>query len=188
MTRSRCAGWIVLAAMMIAPGVASAVPFQFVFTDTIDAISGTFSGVSIDDTFTLTVVADNGGSAAASQQWFDDDVLSASLSVAGGTYVASYTPPSSCTDDFCFETDSNGDLTRAIYEHDEPPVLGTDTFGSDGNLLFGFTAFRNSTGSGVAGYGSQALGDWAIIPEPSTLSLAALGLLGLAANGRRRKP
>ena len=31
-------------------------------------------------------------------------------------------------------------------------------------------------------------GVWSIVPEPSTLSLAALGLLGLAANGRRRKP
>lgn len=30
-------------------------------------------------------------------------------------------------------------------------------------------------------------GVWSIVPEPSTLALAALGLLGLAANGRRRK-
>ena len=89
----RCACFLVLAALLVVPGQALATPFQFVYTDTIDSIAGSFPGISAGDTFTLTVVANNGSSSAASQQWLPGDIVSALLSVEGGAYSASYTPP-----------------------------------------------------------------------------------------------
>ena len=181
----RCARSLVLAALLIVPGPALAVPLQFVYTDTIDSIVGSFPSISVGDTITLTVVADNGGSTAASQQWLVGDIVSASLSVAGGAYSASYTPPGACPGDICFETDASGDLTTAIYEDDVQPFFGTDSFGSDGNLLLRANVFRDSFGAGLGDYGGQDLGNWAIVPEPSTALLMSLGLFAMGARKRR---
>jgi hypothetical protein len=185
----RCACFLVLAALLVVPGQALATPFQFVYTDTIDSIAGTFPGISAGDTFTLTVVANNGSSSAASQQWLAGDIVSALLSVEGGAYSASYTPPGVCplNGGICFETDANGDLTTAHYEDDQAPFLGTDSFGSDGNMLFSHLNIRNSTASGIAVYGAQTLANWeiAVVPEPSTALLMSLGLLAMGARTRR---
>ena len=186
----RCACSLALVALMIAPGSALAAPIQFVYTDIIDSIAGTFTGVSVGDTFTLTVVADNGSSSFASQQWLAGDIVSASLSIAGGAYSASYTPPGDCVlSGICFETDANGDLTQSFYEDDQVPLLGTDSFGSDGFLLFSHLSIRNSSASGIAGYAGQSQAKWAVVPQTSTVPafgplatamlLSLLGLLGL---------
>ena len=42
----------------------------------------------------------------------------------------------------------------------------------------------NNAGSGTTGFGEAA---FEVVPEPSTLTLAALGMLGLLAYGWRRR-
>jgi hypothetical protein len=187
----RCACSLALAALLIVPGSALAAPFQFVYTDTVSAVTGSFPGISIGDTFTVTVVADNGSSSIESQQWLPGDIVSASLSIADGVYSASYTPPGDCVlSGICFETDANGDLTTSFYEDDLAPLLGTDSFGSDGLMLFSHLSIRNSPGTGIAGYVGQSQAKWAVVPQTSTVPafgplgtamlLSLLGLLGLS--------
>jgi hypothetical protein len=175
----RCVCSLVLAALLIVPGSALAAPFQFVYTDTVTAISGSFPGISVGDTFTVTVVADNGSSSVASQQWLPGDIVSASLSIAGGAYSASYTPPGDCVfGGICFETDANGDLTQSFYEDDQVPFLGTDSFGSDGSMVFSHLSIRNSPGSGIAGYAGQSQANWVLVPQSA--GVPAFGPLGTA--------
>jgi hypothetical protein len=175
----RCACSLVLAVLVILPGSALAAPFQCVYTDTVSGVIGSFPGISVGDTFTVTVVADNGSSSVASQQWLPGDIVSASLSIAGGAYSASYTPPGDCVfGGICFETDANGDLTTSFYEDDQAPFLGTDSFGSDGFMLFSHLSIRNSPGTGIAGYVGQSQAKWAVVPQTSTVP--AFGPLGTA--------
>jgi hypothetical protein len=186
MMRQGCIRLLILAFMVITPGAASATPFQFVWTGTIQSVTGTLPGVSVGDTATLTVIADNGGSSTVSQEWFVDDVVSANLAV--GTYVASYTPPGNCDGSVpnrCFATDANGDLISAFYEDGVSPFLGTDSFGTDGVLALANTGFRPTTGCCFAGWGNQEVASWGIVPEPSSAALFALGLVGLTTKRRR---
>jgi hypothetical protein len=86
---------------------------------------------------------------------------------------------------------ANGDPLASIYSNND--LLG-DTFTlevltGDGVLLRGFFLGDNIDGERVEGAGFQFLGsfDVAAIPEPSTLTLLAIGTFGLFGYGWRRK-
>ena len=180
---------LVLAVWLIVPTTSMATPVEFVFTTTIiDSPSGgvppSIPGVSTGDTLTLTVTADNGGSTLISQLWEVGDVLSAAASV--GSYSATYNNPAFSGTKF--ETDAGGALMAN-------PLYGDiDTNNEDLNGASGFVKFFSNTlhdgSDNIAHYlpHSTNFTAWTVtlVPEPGTLSLAAAGLLGLAAARRRR--
>ena len=183
MRRNRWARWLVLAASLIAPSNSMATPVEFVFTTT---ISGTpaIPGVSAGDAVTLTVTADNGSNTLVSQIWELTDV-GAGIALVGTVYGAIYFGPHSSNTKF--ETNSGGELVFAFFadiDGNNEDVNGT-------TALVGF--FNNAMRDGVGNIAffspeSNTESAWTatIVPEPSTLSLSAVGLLGLAAARRRR--
>src|SRR5690349_4462489 len=77
------------AVMWAAPGQMQAAPFSFSWTDTVSETG--LPGTSIGDSFTFTIVVDNGGTTTASQTWTGDDFVSASININGGSFTETST-------------------------------------------------------------------------------------------------
>ena len=87
-------------------------------------------------------------------------------------FGASSSPPQSISDG-SFSPTSNE------FFHDVHFDINLPDYESDPNISQVFVSFPTD--------GSFIIGEWGVIPEPSTLTLAALALLGLLAHGRRRR-
>jgi hypothetical protein len=180
------ARWLLVAAALVLPGSATAIPVTFTFSDTI-AAGPAIPGVSTGDALTLTIVADNGNATLLNQSWNLADIVSAFASV--GTYSATYLPPHAANPvEPVFTTNGAGVLNNTRWVNVGPN--NTDVFSgglADADVFFGQNALIDAQDR-VAFLNGNVLSEaqWSVVPEPSTLSLSALGLLGLAAARRRR--
>lgn len=167
------------AAMWATPAEVQAAPFSFNWTDTVSG--GSFDG----DSFTFTIVVDNGGTTTASQTWTADDFVSASINVNGGAFTG--TLITSFGTGGVFQTDAGSAII----------AVPTDWYGEDDDTGYWYiNGFNNIWWSGEVTInaanvgGNQNPANWSIdapseVPEPSTWLLFGAGLTMAAI--RRRK-
>jgi hypothetical protein len=179
----------VFAASIHAP--ASAAPVTFTFTDTV-TVFGAVPGVSSGDTLVVKVVADNGNSSLISQSWVLADILSATATA--GTYAAVFNPPY-FVNPTLFSTNAAGAMVSNWFDTDD---LNADNVGPGSPKFFADILLASNNGSlryvgGVCLAATNCGGRWTVavndpnpVPVPATLPLVGLGLLLLAATGRRQ--
>lgn len=190
-TSSRCALWLLVTAILVLPGAATAIPVAFTFTDTI-AAAPAIPGVSAGDTLTLTIVVNNGNATLLNQAWNLADIVSAVATV--GTYSATYLPPHVANPvEPVFQTNNAGAVLATRWLNLGPN--NTDVFSgglADADTFFGQNALKDSQGR-LAFLNGNVLTEaqWTVaaVPEPTTLGLLALGFaaLGIAGADRTHK-
>jgi hypothetical protein len=198
--------WPLRAALFLAVlscGAAQAAPVELQYSGIVgDSSYGYPTGVSLGDTITFDVFADNGGTGLDSQTWTWSDITSATITA--GTYSATTSGPvsggsDSGTPDYAFDTNASGQL---IYVYFGTFQNGTDT---NGNSTFAYYMeglndlwyVFGSSGGPVGSFGAidPPNGDNTTIsltsatPLPATLPLFAggLGMIGLLGARKRRK-
>ena len=173
-----CAGL----AMMGMAGAADAAMFKFNFTSTINS-SPSIPGVSLGDTLTLEVIADNGGTSLISQNWGTTDVSSAALSV--GTYSATYLTTFTLAN---FTTDLTGTLTVSSFN--DSSGSNQDIFGTGPSVVLTSAIVQDfNFGSAFFGPNVSDFNAWTVtaVPLPAALPLMGTGLAVLGFLGWRRR-
>ncbi|MCP4617488.1 MAG: hypothetical protein GY844_13770 [Bradyrhizobium sp.] len=172
---------------------ANATTYDFRLTSTI-ATANT-PGISVGDTFTLDVFANNGQSSLNSQSWTASNVLY--FTIHAGTYSATYSTV--YASGFGFQTNASGNLTAANFFGTDVSSTNTDNFGTwmntplvvNGNAAFAdFNGLRNFIQVGA----NQNIANWSVsevpvapTPLPAALPLFVSGLGALGLLGWRRK-
>lgn len=180
------------AVMWATAGEAQAAPISFSWTDTVSG-SSLPSGVSVGDSFTFTLVVDNGGATTVSQTWTSDDFVSASISLNGGAYIGTAT--ANFGTGGAFQTDGGSAIIAVPTEWYAVGGSGSDSLGATDFDWFinGFNGIwsggeTNIWATNVSG--NQDPANWSIgdapseVPEPSTWLLFGAGL-AMAAIRRR---
>lgn len=175
----------------VATSPALADPFIFTFTDTIS--SATTPGISVGDTFTLVLHADNGSTTAASQTWNLADLQG--FSITAGSYSATYSKVFEFPATGNFVTDAAGVLTSIQFYGTSTLSNNTDNFGSwTADTVFGDAFFDDYFGrrNQVAAGGFNNPASWTVapggVPEPASwaLMIGGFGAVGVLARRQRR--
>jgi hypothetical protein len=127
-----------LVALASAAMTAHARPVQFVFTSTIESTgdpdSSPIPGVSVGDTMTVTLLADNGVDSLASQEWLVGDLISAYVT-AGSYWQLHEGGGFNGPDDIIFATDPAGNLMSVGFVGTDYSGTHTDPNESGGSIL-----------------------------------------------------
>lgn len=171
-------------------GAVKANEYVFTFTDTI-ASAGT-PGISVGDTFTLKLYADNGGSTDVSQTWNLADLQG--FGITAGSYSATYSAVWSYPATGNFQTDASGTVSYVEFYGTDNSSNNTDNFGSwIGDAVFGdasFCAYSSGCNNIAAGRFNNASA-WTVsavsgVPEISTWVMLLAGFAGLGFAGYRK--
>jgi len=189
-------------------GIAGATPYEFVFTDTIKSAST--PGINVGDTFTAKLDVDNGGSTTINQSWSNMDTWS--IVIKAGSYFAIY---GNHWTDLNLTTDASGNVSSVTFPGTGINPWNTDSFGTwASNAIFANGVFVDSQGRSntIEAETFNNSGQWVLsetfyyycyyyegsceetimvagasIPEPATMLLLGLGLMGLAGLRRTSK-
>jgi hypothetical protein len=180
-----------LCALVASPVSAALVSFSW--ESQVDgSIAPNIPGVSVGDTVTVEVLADNGNNTLASQEWFINDVLSATVTI-GSAYTAFFENNPNVANDFIppggqsvFETDGAGALIAARFQGTGPMTI-TDTLGTGTARLYNtqISATNDTDAYFTERFyiGQTVFEGWdenpTLVPEPSSicLALASVGLI-----------
>lgn len=154
--------------------------------------STSISGTTLADTYQVSILLDNGSNDFTSQNWFISDIISVEVSI--GSYWAKFTDAFfQPTTDIVFTTSALGDITFSDFEGTNSSPNHEDIFGSGSPVYMygdGVKSFNNNTAI-VSDYGHRIISSWTYssveVPEPSTLTILALGLMGLASRRFMKK-
>ena len=166
-----------------------AVPVQMTAVTTLGGSQIDIPGTTFGDTVTISVIVDNGNSSLLSQSWTVAHILSGRIDV--GTYTALYT--SSFFDGSGFATDSTGLLTSAVFADlvgEVTDTFGTSVIGALFNDAVRDTQERLSRFGDDANQPNKNISLWSAafvsVPEPGTLGLLGVGLIGIGLARRSR--
>ncbi len=169
-------------------GIAHATPFTFTYETTLTSTN--IPGTSVNGTFTLDVIVDNGGIDLLNQTWGINDVTSAVAT--SGSYTATFGAPHQ-NYPYLFKTDSSGELIGAQFAN----LYGNNShsFGSGSpkmsiNEIFFYSGTPYS--ANFAEGNQHNLSVWtgptsSPVPEPTAMLLFGTGLIGLAGITTRRR-
>ena len=189
-TFATACGALALAALL--GSAAQADPFKFTYTGTI-AYAST-PGIDSGDTYTLTVIADNGGNSALGQSWGYDDLQG--FTIQAGSYSASYSKVWESSDGF--QTDASGNVTYTGFYGTSYSSNNSDNFGSwTGDYVYGNGTFFDSQGrensistelNEPSRWTVSPAGADGAVPEPASwaMMLGGFGLVGGAMRSRRK--
>jgi len=169
-------------------GAVNAKEYVFTFTDTISTAST--PGISVGDTFTLKLDADNGGSTDVSQTWNLADL--GGFTITAGSYAATYSQVWDNPTTGNFVTDAAGMMSSVTFYGTNPNSHNTDNFGSwTGDTVFGNAEFCDYDGrcNNIAAGGFNNAAAWTVsagVPEPSTWAMLLIGFAGLGFAGYRK--
>jgi len=187
----------------LSASLAHAVPISYVFSETISSTFG-LPGLSAGQMVDITVTLDNGGLNDISQTWTATDLESLTFDFNGGALVTTFNSPFDAGLDSSvgnFETNGAGMLTSVMSSWFDYPVNADFVTTGAGTR---FEWFLNG-GNAVYWEDTPTLGavelnnvntmldpaNWSKVseqvPEPTTLALLSLGLVGLGFTRGRRK-
>lgn len=182
-----------------------AAPVTMTYTGTIASLSGGAipAGVNVGGTAVFSVVMDNGGVGVVSQTWDFDDILSVTMNFGNGARVTVFSSPLDAPYDVSgtFKTDASGDVTSVIsmggYVVDERFTSN----GPGGRFAWFINGLNNvyqeldngadmrialNNVGGIVQPANWSVASVNAVPEPTTLILVGLSLLGVVAARRRR--
>ena len=156
----------------------SAAPVQFSFETTF--ISTDIPGTVVGGTFSLEVIADNGGTSLINQIWTHSDVTSAFAT--SGSYNANLVPPPS-TSTF-FQSDGIGELSVARFtDFDSNNV---DIFGAGAKVHSNAMQASSQVDLGFFADTTDTVSAWSISPVPLPPAVALMGLAVAGLSLQRR--